>query len=75
MFIALGNGETHGCRFERKKEERNNQQDVKSQDAFILENVFIFELQSIRRIDCNLAMRRIESNCLKMTKAIEIFEF
>jgi len=41
----------------------------------ILENVSASELQSIRIIDCNLAIWLIESKYLKMTKAIQIIEF
>jgi hypothetical protein len=40
-----------------------------------LENVAVFELQSVQIIDCNLAIRLIESKYLKMTKAIWIIEF
>jgi hypothetical protein len=40
---------------------------------FTIENVLVFELQSIPRIDCNLAIWQIES--FKMTKAIQIIEF
>ncbi len=40
-----------------------------------LEKVLVFELQSIWILDCNLAIRLIESKYLKMTKAIWIIEF
>ncbi len=39
---------------------------------FRLENVSVFELQSIRIIDCNSAIQLIESKYLKMTKVIQI---
>ncbi len=42
---------------------------------FGLENVSVFESQSIWIIYCNLAIRLIESKYLKMTKAIRIIEF
>ncbi len=42
---------------------------------FLLENVSVFESQSIWIIDCNLAIRLIESKYLKMTKSIWIIEF
>ncbi len=41
---------------------------------YSLENVAVFELQSIWIIDCNLAIQLIESKYLKMTKAIKIIE-
>ncbi len=41
----------------------------------VVDNVSAFELLSIRIIDCNLAIRLIESKYLKMTKAIRIIEF
>ncbi len=41
----------------------------------ILENVSASELQSIRIIDCNLAIWLIESKYLKMAKVIQIIEF
>ncbi len=37
-----------------------------------LENVSAFELQSIRIIDCNIAIWLIESKHLKMTKVIKL---
>ncbi len=42
---------------------------------FTLEKVSKFQLQSIRWIDCNLEIRWIESDNLKVNKAIWIIEF
>ncbi len=41
----------------------------------VVENVLVFEIQSIWIIDCNLSVGLIESKHLKMTKAIQIIEF
>jgi hypothetical protein len=38
-------------------------------------NVWVLELQSIQIIDCNFAIRLIEGEYLKMTKAIQVFGF
>jgi hypothetical protein len=46
-----------------------------TQQQFGWDNVSVFELQSIRIIDCNLAVRLIESKYLKMSIAIWITEF
>ncbi len=46
-----------------------------TQQQFGLDNVLVFELQSMQIIDCNLAFRLIESNYLKMSNAIWIIEF
>ncbi len=46
-----------------------------SNNCYELENVLVFELQSIKTIDCNLALWQIDSKYLKMTKAIRIVEF
>jgi hypothetical protein len=40
-----------------------------------IENVLVFELQSIRIIDCNITIQLTEREYLKMTKAIWIIEF
>ncbi len=45
------------------------------QRPLALENVLVFELQSIWIIDCSLAIWWIESKFWKMTKAIQISEF
>ncbi len=42
---------------------------------FTLENVSKFQLQSVWWIDCNLEIRCIESEYLKVNKAIWIIEF
>jgi hypothetical protein len=42
--------------------------------AFTLENVSVFELQSVQIIDCNLAIPLIESKYLKMTKAMRVID-
>jgi len=49
--------------------------DLGTLSEIALENVSTFELQSIQRIDCNLAIRQIDSKHLKMTKAIWIINF
>jgi hypothetical protein len=41
----------------------------------LVESVSVFELQSIRIIDCNLAIQLTERGYLKMTKAFGINEF
>ncbi len=38
-------------------------------------NVLVFELQKNQKIDINLAIRLIESKCLKMTEEIQIIKF
>jgi hypothetical protein len=42
---------------------------------FIVENVSLFELQSVQIFDLNLAIQLIKSKQLKVTKAILIIEF
>jgi hypothetical protein len=42
---------------------------------FKLKNVWVFELQSIQIIECNLAIWLIESMYYKLTKAFQITEF
>ncbi len=44
------------------------------QYSYILENVSVFESQSIQMIDCNLSIWLIESKYLKMTESIKIIE-
>ena len=54
--------------------EYSDEEEKASQNAFKIDNVSVSELQSILMIDCNLAVRLVESKYLKMIKTIQIIE-